>query len=341
LHEFALPRELVQVTMLELLNDTCALVAWSQTCVFAAHDCGAFDVVIAHALRHHDPAVLARAAGVVVPASTLLHARRWAQLGGSEEDTVDAAAARVLAQAMPLLRLEDFPAYWVAMAGGFPRAMLVRALRAGGVRTAAAVSDAFGDVDVWLAVRAPVAELLFHLLGPPVGPSHEDDRHMRKLLAKRGCQKFTPRTPPKWSSGHPVQFICPGEQVHPKGEDARMTDVVAQFDYTCSQVALDWRGSGTLLVTPAAVYAVLSGRMFRNPHGYPHVPDWPRAVGNGSMRVAAYVLRRYYKLRDQQGYVDAGVPDDDDLRLHMLYAEAEQLADLEGWDEDYMTLVNG
>ncbi len=320
-----MPHELWNATLTDHLCSTRDLRAASLVCVAFCHHWGSFTALIGHALRHGDEVVLERAAQTVVSASTLFHPLRWQLLGGDAEDSVALAMQRVLPACLTtsaLARVWD--AKQVMLAGGFPRAMMVQALRGAHLPVPAVLSQEFGDYDLWfMGQDVPYMRTFIRYLNSFAGGDyaakmleHFCDKDLRLLNLMPNC----------WSDTHPIQCISMAERMK------RAVHPMVQFDFTCTQIALVGPTPDVVL-TPACAHSLLTGEMYhtrRLPGAeWPVVQalsDWVRTgkrslVFSGAHK--AWMLMRFFKYEKEQGYRDPTMTNDTRQRFAALMQQPD------------------
>jgi hypothetical protein len=319
--ETPLNKDMWRVIVAELASDVPAVLALGRTNLALYTTFGGFEHVLAFGLEHGHHQVVDKAKRAVLHGETLLHPLKWAiwTHGQGPDDSLslfqqvasemDRAEPKLRSSLVDLPNADSFP----LIAGGFVRVLLLRVLRRAGVETAPGLSEHYSDIDVWLDDMG-LGWDRYHSLLLQIA-RHPSDRG----VVERGDQGFAIRTyPPSngWSDTKAVQ--CMIISSYGRGNGFNFAErALYNFDFTACQagVKLSAWDQGEVLVTPACLYSLLTGRMFIGPR--PLLILWPlrqaeavpapfqhilQSIGEAKLEVR--LLTRFFKYM-RLGYKDA------------------------------------
>lgn len=338
-----LPRDMWRTIIVELVDDLPAVLALGRVNLALYATLGGFEHMLKFILTHGHEAAMDRSRRAVVNGNMLLHPLKWACW--TEGNYVPDAplfqqVAAEMDRAEPGIRrnwidTEPVP----VIAGGFVRVLMLRLLRRAGVTTPPQLSEHYGDIDVWFEAKTDSVQPYIPLM-TQIAP--------RTVLTEEKTEQHTIYTFPRneWSARTQVQCIL----THLDAAGRSYAEcVLYYFDFTPCQVGVILRtcGDGEVVLTPAFLYSLLTGRMFIGPRLLP-LPGcrWPfdsREWGlcdHIQLKQRARLLRRFSKYM-HLGYTDALLSAYDVARMTRLLTSAstqEILGKMALDDIDYMFL---
>lgn len=278
----------------------------SQTNVFFYDRVGGIPRLFDSAVRTGDAAFLSKGMTTVVDIADLFHPLRWALLTDQEVP----ATAHGFNFSHQLT--DD-----TIMAGGFPRAVLIKALRAHGV--VPPTNADYGDIDIWTSFRDT------HMALSAIGLSLVGEQSLTSFPATVLAVAVSDGTRDWYGTdpGKPIQIILGNRGLTPAG-------LIRAFDFSVTQVA--FHGNREVVVTPAFVYGLFTNKcLFTNTHQYANV--WPLtsfSIKSNTNIVSALKLRLYkrflkYKSR---GYVDPTLSTASEVTMAGLYSQIVETGEI-------------